>query len=367
MRTTTAMAHQPGGRTAGAPRPPLDPAVLAVVTRTRRAREARLVTVALVLAGLCFLVMCVALALGDVRVPLPDVVSSLFGGGSRRDRYIVTSIRLPRALTGILAGMAFGMAGAIFQALLRNPLASPDMIGISAGASAAAVAAIVLLDLGGYAVSAAALIGAFGTGAAIYLLAWRRGVAGYRLVLIGVAVGAMMTSLVSYLMTVSDVYDAQQALGWMTGSLNAKTWTTARTLAAALVVLVPAALLAGRRLRVLQSGDELAAGLGVPVERARLELLAVAVALTAVATAAAGPVPFVAFVAGPVARRLTADGGVALVPAALVGALVMSAADVIGQHAVPDTSYPVGVVTAIVGAPYLLWLLAASNRSGRGG
>ncbi|MDT3439484.1 iron chelate uptake ABC transporter family permease subunit [Pseudofrankia sp. BMG5.37] len=345
----------------------LDAAARAAVVRARRVRDARQVGVILTLAALCFCVLCVSLSLGEVKIPVLDVVRTLFGADEGGDGYIVTSIRLPRALTGVLAGAAFGMSGAIFQALLRNPLASPDVIGITDGASAAAVIAIVGFGLGGYPVSVVAFVGALVTATIMYLLAWRRGVTGYRLVLIGIAVGAMLSSVISYVMTISKVYEARQALGWLTGSLNAKSWDTVRPLGLALAVLVPLVLLSGRRLAVLRAGDDVARALGVTVERSRLALLLLGVALTAVATAAVGPVAFVAFTSGPIARRLVVDGEAAILPAALVGALVMTTSDLIGQHAIPSIDFPVGVVTAIIGAPYLLWLLAATNRTGRGG
>lgn len=262
---------------------------------------------------------------------------------------------MPRALVAVLAGAALGLSGTIFQ----SPLASPDLIGITAGASAAAVIALLVFGLRGFPVSVAALAGALGAAAVMYALAWRQGVTGYRLVLAGIAMAAMLTSVVSYCLTRADVYAARDALVWLTGSLNAKSWATVWTLAPCVAVLVPLTLLAGRRLAALQVGDDLARVHGVRVERARLGLLVLAVALAAVATAAVGPV---AFVSGPIARRLA--GGIALVPAALVGALVMTAADVVAQHVFPSTQFPAGVVTAIVGGPYLLWLLMSTNRSG---
>lgn len=342
-------------------------AARAAVVRARRVRDARQLAVILTLAVLCCCVLCVSLSLGEVHIPAPTVVRTLFGVDEGGDGYIVTSIRLPRALTGILAGAAFGLSGAIFQAVLRNPLASPDVIGITNGASAAAVIAIVGFGLGGYAVSAIAFGGALATATIMYLLTWRRGVTGYRLVLIGIAMGAMLISVISYVMTISKVYDARRALGWITGSLGARSWDTVRPLGLALAVLVPVALLLSRRLAALRAGDDVARALGVAVERSRLALLLLGVALAAVGTAAVGPVAFVAFTSGPIARRLVVDGEAALAPAALVGALVMTTSDLIGAHAVPSIDFPVGVVTALVGAPYLLWLLAAANRSGQGG
>lgn len=337
----------------------------AVVTRVRRRRETRVVTVSLFLAAACFLACCVSLSLGEVDIPLTDVVATLFGAGDGGTAYIVTELRLPRVLVAVLAGVAFGLSGTIFQTLMRNPLASPDFIGVTAGASAAAVLALLVFGLRGFPVSVAAFAGALATAVTIYVLAWRRGVTGYRLVLVGVAMTAMLTSVVSFGLTRADVYDARDALVWLTGSLNAKSWDTVGTLGVSVAVLVPLALFAGRWLAALEVGDDTARGLGVPVERSRLGLMVLATGLAAVATAAVGPLAFVSFVSGPIARRLTGESGLALVPAALVGALVLTASDLVAQHAIPDVQFPVGVVTAVIGTPYLLWLLAITNRTGR--
>lgn len=338
-----------------------------VVATARRRRDLRAVGVTAVLAAIAAAAFCVSLSIGDFNVPIVEVVKSLAGAGDPANDFIVRELRLPRALTAVLAGSAFGLSGVIFQTLVRNPLASPDIIGITAGASAAAVICIVLLGFGGALVSAGAFVGAIGTALAIYLLSWRDGVTGYRLVLVGIAVAAMLMSVVSYVITRAEIYSAAEALVWLTGSLNGTGWPVVRTLAACLAVLLPLGLLLGRYLRVLGLGDEAAKSLGVPVERARLALVLVAVALVSVATAAAGPVAFVAFVAGPIAQRLVGRGAIALVPSMLVGTVVMLVSDLVAQHAVPDTQFPVGVVTGLVGAPYLIWLLVSTNRAGRGG
>ncbi|WP_372670645.1 FecCD family ABC transporter permease [Amycolatopsis kentuckyensis] len=335
-----------------------------VVAAARRRGSVRARSVTLVLLLAIVAVFAVSLAVGDFPVPLGDLPGLLFGRSAGRAAYVVTELRLPRAVTAVLVGVAFGTSGALFQRLLRNPLASPDVIGVTQGASAAAVVAIVLFGAGGAVVSAAALAGALLTGATIYLLARRGGVPGYRLVLVGVGVGAVLTSVVSYLMTWADVTLAQQALVWLTGNLNGRGWDHAGPLAAALVVLLPAALLLGRALTGLQLGDDTAAGLGLNVERTRVTLLLVAVALAAFATAAAGPVAFVAFVANPIATRLVGGARAGLVPAALTGALVVLLGDFAAQHLL-GAQLPVGVVTGAVGAPYLLWLLASANRAGR--
>ncbi|MFC5262525.1 FecCD family ABC transporter permease [Kribbella qitaiheensis] len=338
-----------------------------VIARARAARQARSLAVIAVLAVILFVTFCVSLSLGDFKIPVIDVVKTLFGAGDKATEFIVNRLRLPRALTGILVGAALGMSGAIFQSVARNPLASPDIIGVTYGASAFAVFAIITLGLTGTAVSALAIAGALLTAFIMYLLAWRRGVSSYRLILVGIGIGAIATSLTSYLLTKARVEVAQQALIWLTGSLNGRDWSNVRSLAITLVVLTPAMILLVNRLRILQLGDETAYGLGLRVEWARLGLIVVAVLLAAIATAAAGPIAFVAFVAAPIARRLTRSPGPALITSALIGALVVALSDLIAQHALGDTQLPVGVVTGVVGAPYLMFLLARTNRVGSGG
>jgi iron complex transport system permease protein len=338
-----------------------------VIARARAVRQARNLAVVAVLAVIVFVVFCVSLSLGDFKIPVIDVVKTLFGGGDKATEFIVNRLRLPRALTGILVGVALGISGAIFQSVARNPLASPDIIGVTYGASAFAVFAIITLGLTGTAVSVLAIVGALLTAFIMYVLAWRRGVSSYRLILVGIGIGAIASSLTSYLLTRARVEIAQQALIWLTGSLNGRDWTHVRSVAVVLVVLAPVTMLLVHRLRILQLGDETAYGLGLRVEGSRLALIVVAVLLAAVATAAAGPIGFVAFVAPPIARWLTRSPGPAIVASALIGALVVAVSDLVAQHALGGTQLPVGVVTGVVGAPYLMFLLARTNRIGSGG
>jgi iron complex transport system permease protein len=338
-----------------------------VIVQARRARQTRSLVVIVVLAVVVFAIFCVSLSLGDFKIPVIDVVKTLFGGGDRATEFIVNRLRLPRALTGLLVGTALGLSGAIFQSIARNPLASPDIIGVTYGASAFAVFAIVTLGLTGVAVSAFAIVGAVLTAFIMYVLAWRHGVSSYRLILIGIGIGAIATSITSYLLTKARVEIAQQALIWLTGSLNGRDWSNVRSLAITFVVLLPVMAFLVRQLRILQLGDETAYGLGLRVEVARLGLIVVAVLLAAVATAAAGPIGFVAFVAPPIARRLTRSPGPAMITSGLLGALVVGLSDLVAQHAFGETQLPVGVVTGVVGAPYLMFLLARANRVGSGG
>ena len=332
----------------------------------RRRSVARSTGVALALAVAVFVAFCVSISVGDFPIPLTDVVPAIFGVGSEDAEFIVRTLRLPRALTGMLVGASFAVSGAIFQSLARNPLASPDIIGIDAGASAAAVFCIVVLHTTAGVTALGALGGALLTALAIYLMSWKGGASPYRLVLIGVGMAALMTSITQYLLTRAEIFEAQRAVVWLTGSLNGRGWEHVRSIGFADLVLLPLLLSLVGPLRALQLGDDAAKGLGVRVERSRLLLVLVAVALAALATAAAGPVIFVAFVSAPIARRL-ARAPLAVGTAALVGALLMLLSDLVARRLFAPTELPVGVVTGVVGAPYLLWLLARANRVGRGG
>jgi iron complex transport system permease protein len=331
----------------------------------RLGRRRRVVTVCAALLAVAAVTFMAALAVGDFPLSVGDVFASLTGRGTRASDFIVYDLRLPRVLTGLLVGFSFGISGSLFQTMIKNPLASPDIIGITSGASASAVVAILVFGLSGFAVSAISFAGALATALFMYLLAWRNGVAGYRLVLVGIGVSAVLYAVIDFLMTTVQVFDAQVALLWLTGSLNGVSTSTATTLGLLLVLIVPLTLWASGALSGLQLGDDTAASIGIRVERSRLLLIILGVALAAVATAAAGPIGFAAFVSGPIARRLT-SGASGLVPAGLVGACVVACSDFAGQHLLPF-ELPVGVLTAIIGAPYLLYLLVRSNRVGTGG
>lgn len=331
------------------------------VRSARRAPRRRLRVVCSALVVVLVAVVCVRLTLGDFVITLPDVVRIIGGREIPGASYILMESKLPRALTGLLVGSAFGVAGAIFQTTLRNPLASPDLVGVSTGASAAAVVAIVPLGLTGPAVSVAAVLGAVAVAIGVRLAVGPH--PGHRLVLVGVGVSALMLAVVQYLFTRADIWDAQLLLQWLNGSLNRTDWPTLRILVVAWALLIGLVVTLARSTRATELGDDLAAGLGVPARRADA-LLLVAVVLTAVGVAATGPLAFVAFLSGPIARALN-GGRSTLLGAGLVGAIVVVAADHVAAYAVPDINYPVGVVTGAIGAPFLLWLLATGRTTGR--
>lgn len=357
--TGTAGTAVAAGRTA-AP----EPSPLASVRRAQLRRSGLVVALLLVATSVVF---CVGVAVGDYPVAARDVVPAIFGLGNPDATFIVQTLRLPRALTGLLVGLAFGCSGAIFQSLARNPLASPDIIGLTEGASFAAVLAIVLTPWGELGVSVAAVAGALVAATAVYLLAYRRGITSYRLILVGIGVGAVLASGTAYLLTRARIFEAEQAEVWLTGSLFGRTWGNVRVMALTLLVLGPLVALLMRPLRILQLGDEVATGLGLRVEGIRTSLVATGVGLAAMATAAAGPVTFVAFVSPAIARRMTRDPGACLLPSTLAGGLLVAASDLVARRVLAPGKLPVGIVTALVGAPYLLWLLARTNRSGSGG
>ncbi|CAM3702200.1 iron chelate uptake ABC transporter family permease subunit [Occultella aeris] len=342
------------------------PAPPGVLRAARKETAGRVRTVTLVLLGLAVGLALATLVWDGHASDLWNQFLGIFGAGNGEGAFTITKLRLPRVVLSVLVGVAFGLSGALFQSVLRNPLASPDIIGISGGASLAAAFGLLVLGVGGIVLSAFAFAGAIVVAAAIYLLAWRDGVSGYRFVLIGVGIAFAVNAGIGYLLTRSEVNDVRSALVWMVGSIGTPPWRDIAVLAVGMLVLVPLVGVSVGRLRILQLGDETAGGLGVGPERARLAVLAVAVGLAAVATAFAGPVAFVAFVSAPIARRLLPTAGLALVPSALVGTVVVLAAEFTAQNVLGALEVPVGIVTGIIGAPYLLWLLATSNRGGRG-
>ena len=329
----------------------------------RRSRVRRRAALTAGLAAAVIAVFLLTLMVGNTFYGIDEVFRVILGETVPGASFTVGDLRLPRASLGLVTGLCFGIAGVTFQTMLRNPLASPDIIGISSGASAAAVIGIIVFSLSETYVSLLALAAALLTAGAIYLLANRRGFAGTRLILIGIGVAAMLDSLVSYILSRAASWDLQMAMQWLTGSLNGATWSAVAPVALACVVLVPVLLLHERHLGMLRLGDDSAAALGVRVQRTRIVLIVSAVALLAFATAASGPIAFVAFMAGPIAARIVGPGASLALPSGLIGALLVLVADLAGQFAF-DNRYPVGVITGVLGAPYLVYLLIRSNRSG---
>lgn len=326
----------------------------------RTSRRA-VVVVAVLLAGM-LLTALLAVGLGKYHVAPLDVVSVLTGSNTSFDRVVVLEWRLPRMLMALLVGAALGLSGAIFQAITGNPLGSPEIVGVNFGAYTGALAVLATLGSGYYAVAAGALLGGLLTAVVVYALSFHRGVAGYRLIVVGIAVGAVLNSVNQWIVIKLDHHTAVTAAVWQQGTLSGLTWTQVIPMTVCVALLVSALVALGPQLPVLQLGDDAAGALGVRPDRARAAYLVVGVGLVAVACAAAGPITFVALAAPQLARRLTASPGVAPLPAAVMGAALLLVSDVIAQQLFSDNELPVGVVTVSLGGCYLIYLLATQAR-----
>ncbi|WP_331767335.1 iron chelate uptake ABC transporter family permease subunit [Embleya sp. NBC_00896] len=324
---------------------------------------------ALLATGGCVLVAVLfglyTIGRGDYPMSLGEVLDTIAGHGTPTQDFIVNEVRLPRVVAALSVGAALGLAGAVFQSLVRNPLGSPDLLGFTQGAATGALL-VVIAGGGTMALAGGAVLGGLATGVVVYALAWRGGAPGFRLILVGIGVSAMLTGVNGYLLTRGKLTEAARALLWLTGSLDGRGWAQVVPLLVVLAVLAPIVVLGcGRALRVIEMGDDTAAAVGVRVERTRLTALAGAVVLASFAAATAGPVGFVALTAPQLAQRLTRAPGPNLVPAACVGAALMVSADWIAQRAFAAHRLPVGVVTGLLGGGYLVWLLARQRKAGR--
>ncbi|WP_278264412.1 iron chelate uptake ABC transporter family permease subunit [Nocardia sp. AG03] len=332
-----------------------------------------LLAAVLALAVLVFVLFCTDIAVGDTNIPLGRVLDVLGGGGSRSQRFIVLDSRLPRALTAVVIGAALGLSGAIMQSILHNPLAGPDVLGITAGASVGAVAVMVgtggattglLATVGG---PLAALAGGLLTAALIYVLAWgrggagERGITGFRLVLIGIGVNTVLMSVITWQLARATLTDAARAQLWLNGSLNSTDTTRLVPAAVALAVVAVVAIGSARTLAALRLGEDSTRVLGVRIQSQQALLIGASVVAASVATAVVGPVGFVALAAPQIARMLLRTPGEPLIASALTGAALVTGADIIARALLP-VDLPVGIVTAALGGPFLLYLLVRMNR-----
>lgn len=334
---------------------------MSVVARVRSRARRRWLWV----TGMSLLVVlataALSMSIGDYPLSLGQVWSTLWGGGSKVESYIVFQVRAPRLAMALLAGAALGMAGAVLQALLRNPLASPDLLGISGGSGVAAVFALLVLGATGPVLALWAFTGGILV-AVLLLMAGRSAIAGgYRLILAGIGVAFLASALTNYLMVTTQIEKAQTALLWLVGSMSSTPWWQVVTLSVVLLVSVPLLIACARWLPLHQMGVPAAASLGVAPRLVQPVAVGVAVLLTSSTAAFIGPVSFIALCAPAIARPLLRHGAIGIGTSALLGATILAAADLVAQFAIPGLQLPVGVVTGAVGAMFLLWLLATSK------
>ncbi len=322
------------------------------------------VLVSVLLAAATFLVFCLSIGVGDFTIGLPQVFRTIIGQGERVDEFVIMDLRMPRALVGLVAGVALGISGALTQSIARNPLASPDVLGITGGASATAVFLVTTSGsaaaLGSIGLPTAALAGGLGTGMLVYFLAWKKGIDGFRLILIGVSVNAVMQALTTWFLVLADIRDVARAQVWLVGSLDSRSWTEVWSSLWFTIALIVIVLCVAFHLRPMHFGDDVAAGLGVRFSLVRAALLLCAVLLAGIAVSAAGPIPFVALVAPQITMRLLRTPVPPLLASGLFGALLLICSDLIARLVLPN-DLPVGIVTAMIGGPFLVYLLVRAN------
>ncbi|MDO4291913.1 MAG: iron ABC transporter permease [Eubacteriales bacterium] len=335
---------------------------MTIINGYRRRQRAYWILTAF-LALLLAVLAAVSMIYGNTIYNPQTIFRVLSGESIQGATFTILTLRLPRTLAGVLCGLAFGMAGNTFQKLLGNPLASPDIIGVTAGSSAAAVFAILFLHLSGAWVSALAVTSGLLVSALIYLLARSGGYSNGKLILTGIGAQAFLNALISWMLLKASEYDVGNALRWLSGSLNGVSLSDIPRLAAIVFLSGFALFLLHRHLAVLQLGTSHAVTLGLPVFASRIGLILFSLLLIAFSTAVSGPIASVAFLSGPIAARLSRSGQTNLLCSGLVGAILVVASDLVAQYALP-ARYPVGVVTGILGAPYLIWLLLSINRKG---
>ena len=344
----------------------------------RAGRASALLSVRAAIVAAVLLVLLVSLFVidvgrGELDIPAGQVIEALLGGGDAGQRLVVLQLRLPQTTVALMVGGALGLAGALTQTFARNPLASPDILGVTDGASAAAVATIVLVGGAGYGggvvtgtlqtvgLPMAAFGGGLLTAMLLYVLSWRRGIDGQRFVLVGIGVGFFMMALTDWLLTRARIQDAASAQVWLNGSLTARGWDQGIPVAITLAVLIPISFALVHSLNAMLLGDDTAQALGVRLQVTQLLILVTAVGLAAVSVSAVGPLEFVALVVPQVALRLCRSARPPLLTSMLAGACLVVGADVITRVLLPYP-LPAGLVTAVIGAPYLIWLLLRANR-----
>lgn len=314
----------------------------------------------LLVVALILVVAAASLIYGSYEMTPEQVFRLIFQGeGTEIERQLVLNQRLPRMLAALVVGAALGLSGAIFQSVSRNALGSPDIIGFTVGSATGALSVVLIGPLAATGVGMGAILGGFVTAAVVMLLAGLGGGAtmGQKMVLIGIAVSAMLSSVNDYLITRGDLEKAEAAKTWQHGSLNAISWGQMEVQSVILVIAIPLILMLTRRLRTLELGDDLAAGLGLPVRRSVNLLVAAAVLLVAIAISVAGPIGFLALIAPQLARRFWRTPGTAMWHSALMGAAILVLADFVAARALAPFQIPVGLVTGAIGGLYMLWLL----------
>ncbi len=317
-----------------------------------------------ILAGVLVLALFASLCIGDTMIDPVRVIEALFSteGGIRK---VVVDWRLPRALAAIVFGAALALSGRIFQTITRNPLGSPDIIGLTAGAYTGALIVITTGGASGIGIAVGALLGGFASAGLVAALVLGRGALGYRIVIVGIGVSAVLEAFNAWMLLRARLEVAVSAAIWGAGSLGGVGWSQVGLPFLVVGVLLVLLVIARRVLWLVELGDEIGTGLGGRMGLIKLGLVGIAVALTAIVTAVAGPIAFVALAAPHLARSIAPSGTRHLIATALMGATLLCVSDIVGQNSVPKHALPVGVVTLVLGGAYLIWLVVRGARRSR--
>ncbi len=327
--------------------------------------ETRALVVTTILAILAIAVGVYSLTVGTAGLGLTDLREVIAGDAPEATTRILVGWRMPRVVFALIAGAGLAIAGAVFQSITRNPLGSPDIIGFSSGAYTGALLVALFATGSATGRSLGALIGGLATGVLVYALAWRRGVSGMRIIIVGIGVSLFLGAFNTWVLTTMRLEDALSAATWGSGNLNDITWTHTIPVFICLAIGLPAAIWLATDMRMLEMGDDAGRGLGVRAEPVRVLLLLIGVALVAAVTAAAGPIAFVALAAPQLAMRLAGTSSVRVLPSAAMGALLLAVSDLLARTIIAPNQLPVGVVTLCLGGAYLVWLLATYGRKSR--
>ncbi|MCY8317751.1 Fe(3+)-citrate ABC transporter permease YfmE [Bacillus vallismortis] len=329
--------------------------------KTTRKQKRPLLAI-LILAVLLIVLSIISIGFGALYIS-PDAVVANLLGLDHSFAFIIQQYRLPRILLAILAGSGLAAAGAILQGVIRNPLASPDVVGISKGSGLAAMAVILIFpESPVYVLPFSAFAGAAIIAVLLLIIARKKRIQPSSLALSGIALGAVCHAGMQFMM-VKFPGDVNAALIWLTGSLWGRNWEEIKLLAPWLLILLPIVCILIPKLDLMSLGDELAQGLGENANRLRFILIFTAVALAGSCVAAVGSIGFIGLLAPHIARRLTGEKAKYLLPAsALIGAIILLIADTLGRSIMPPVEIPAGILTAVIGAPYFLYLLKFEAR-----
>lgn len=326
-------------------------------------KKALLVFIGLLLGAAA--VFVISTGLGEMKISPLNVLKVFFGGGSKMESLVIQQFRLPRIIVALMSGIGLAVAGGILQGMIRNPLASPDILGITGGAAVAVVGFLAIFSDKNHVLTVsikwmpvAAFIGAAVVAFLVYILAWKKGVSPFRLILIGIGLMSLTKALTTFMMVLGPIYQASQANIWLTGTVYGSTWENVSILFPWTLLLLIMTFVFARRLNVQELGDELATSVGSAVQRQRFLLLLIGTGLTGGAVAFGGAIGFVGLMAPHIARKLVGSAFEVLVPvSALIGAILVVTADLIGRTIMSPIEIPAGVFTAAIGAPYFVYLL----------